>query len=112
MAGYEILFKASVFNDLQAIPNSDLKKILSRIERLANDPRPAGSQKLTGADLYRVRQGVQKRGMSLFAPICLFALFAGGPGSYRPVPSSLHLHRRRLFPRSSVTMLNEKRALS
>ena len=51
MAGYEILFKESVFKDLQAIPKTDLKKILSRIERLANDPRPAGSQKLTGAVL-------------------------------------------------------------
>ena len=58
MAGYEILFKASVFKDLQAIPKTDLRKILSRIERLADDPRPAGFQKLTGADLYRVRQGV------------------------------------------------------
>ena len=60
MAGYEILFKDSVFKDLQAIPKTDLRKILSRIERLADDPRPAGSQKLTGADLYRVRQGVYR----------------------------------------------------
>ena len=94
MARYEVLFKDSVFKDLQAIPKTDLRKILSRIERLADDPRPAGSQKLTGADLYRVRQGVQKRGMSPFRA------------------SSPRLHRRRLFPRSSVTMLNEKRALS
>ena len=47
MAGYEILFKESVFKDLQVIPKTDLRKILSRIERLADDPRPAGSQKLT-----------------------------------------------------------------
>ncbi len=33
MAGYEILFKDSVFKDLQAIPKTDLRKILSRIER-------------------------------------------------------------------------------
>ena len=50
MARYEVLFKDSVFKDLQAIPKTDLRKILSRIERLADDPRPAGSQKLTGAD--------------------------------------------------------------
>ena len=60
MAGYEILFKESVYKDLQAIPKTDLRKILSRIERLADDPRPAGSQKLTGAELYRVRQGVYR----------------------------------------------------
>ena len=60
MAGYEILFRESVYKDLHAIPKTDLKKILSRIERLAEDPRPAGCQKLTGADLYRVRQGVYR----------------------------------------------------
>ena len=60
MAGYEILFRESVYKDLHAIPKTDLKKILSRIERLAEDPRPAGCQKLTNADLYRVRQGVYR----------------------------------------------------
>ena len=60
MAGYEILFRESVYKDLHAIPKTDLKKILSRIERLAEDPRPAGCQKLTGADLFRVRQGVYR----------------------------------------------------
>ena len=33
MARYEVLFKDSVFKDLQAIPKTDLRKILSRIER-------------------------------------------------------------------------------
>ena len=60
MAGYEILFRESVYKDLHAIPKTDLKKILSRIERLADDPRPAGYQRLTGADVYRVRQGVYR----------------------------------------------------
>ena len=60
MAGYEILFRESVYKDLHAIPKTDLRKILSRIERLAEDPRPAGCQRLTGADVYRVRQGVYR----------------------------------------------------
>ena len=41
MAGYEILFRESVYKDLQAIPKTDLRKILSRIERLADDPQPS-----------------------------------------------------------------------
>ncbi|WP_319585985.1 type II toxin-antitoxin system RelE/ParE family toxin [uncultured Desulfobulbus sp.] len=57
MAGFEILFKESVYKELKSIPKTDLKKILSKIELLANDPRPTGSQKLTGLELYRVRQG-------------------------------------------------------
>ncbi|MGD9950931.1 MAG: type II toxin-antitoxin system RelE/ParE family toxin [Desulfobulbus sp.] len=57
MAGYEILFKESVYKDLKHIPKTDLKRILARIEQLGLDPRQPGSQKLTGAELYRVRQG-------------------------------------------------------
>ena len=57
MAGYEILFKESVWKDLRKIPKSDLKRMLSRIENLGDDPRPIGSEKLTGEELYRVRQG-------------------------------------------------------
>ncbi|MDD2469122.1 MAG: type II toxin-antitoxin system RelE/ParE family toxin [Desulfobulbus sp.] len=57
MAGYEILFKESVYKDLRSIPKTDLKRILSKIEQLGVEPQPPGSQKLTGAELYRVRQG-------------------------------------------------------
>ena len=57
MAGYEILFKESVYRELKSIPKADIKRILAKIEQLADDPRPPGSQKLTGFELYRVRQG-------------------------------------------------------
>jgi len=57
MAEYEILFKESVFKDLKKIPKADLRKILSRIEKLSDDPRPAGCEKLTGQERYRLRQG-------------------------------------------------------
>lgn len=56
MAGFEILFKESVWKDLRKIPKNHLKKILSRIEKLKNNPRPSGCEKLTGQELYRVRQ--------------------------------------------------------
>jgi mRNA interferase RelE/StbE len=57
MAEYEILFKESVWKDLKKIPKRELKKILSRVEKLGNDPRPMGCEKLTGEELYRIRQG-------------------------------------------------------
>lgn len=57
MAGYSIFFKESVRKDLDAIPKSDLQRIMERIGTLADDPRPAGSEKLSGQDKYRVRQG-------------------------------------------------------
>jgi len=57
MAEYEIYFKESVWNELKKVPKTDLKRILSRIENLGKDPRPAGCEKLTGHELYRIRQG-------------------------------------------------------
>jgi len=57
MAAYKIFFKKSVEKDLKLIPKKDLKKILDRIEALAEDPRPSGCEKLTGQQRYRLRQG-------------------------------------------------------
>ena len=57
MAGFEILFKESVWKDLRKIPKNQIKKILSRIDKLKENPRPIGCEKLTGQELYRVRQG-------------------------------------------------------
>ena len=57
MAAYKIFFKKSVEKDFKLIPKKNLKKILSRIEALAEDPRPSGCEKLTGQQRYRLRQG-------------------------------------------------------
>ncbi len=57
MAEYKIYFKESVEKDFRKIPKKDLQKILSRIKALATDPRPAGHEKLSGQEKYRVRQG-------------------------------------------------------
>lgn len=57
MATYELFFKKSVQKELGNIPKKDLKKILKRIEALAEDPRPPGCEKLSGKERYRLRQG-------------------------------------------------------
>jgi mRNA interferase RelE/StbE len=57
MAGYKIYFKISVEKDLRQIPQKEIKKILQRINLLTTDPRPQGSEKLTGQERYRIRQG-------------------------------------------------------
>ncbi|MCG6877571.1 MAG: type II toxin-antitoxin system RelE/ParE family toxin [Deltaproteobacteria bacterium] len=57
MAEYEIFFKESVWKDIRKVPKGNLKKIMTRIEKLADNPRPFGCEKLTGEELYRVRQG-------------------------------------------------------
>ena len=60
MAKYRIQFKKSVARDLRNFHNKDVKKILAKIEALAEDPRPPGVKKLSGRDYYRVRQGMYR----------------------------------------------------
>ena len=57
MEKYKLAFKKSVAKDLRAIPNKDIKRILSCIESLCNNPKCEGCIKLSGQELYRVRQG-------------------------------------------------------
>lgn len=57
MASYKLVFKKSVAKDLRSIPNHDVKRILSRIEALADNPRADDCIKLSGQERYRVRQG-------------------------------------------------------
>ena len=60
MAKYKITFKKSVAKDLRVIPNSDIRKILSKIDSLSEDPRGEGCIKLSGKEKYRVRQGLYR----------------------------------------------------
>lgn len=60
MASYELVFKRSVAKDLRAFPKQEVKRIMQRIRSLADDPRPAGCEKLSGQERYRVRQGTYR----------------------------------------------------
>ncbi len=57
MEKYSIYFRESVHKDLRNIPKAEIKKILSKIQALASNPRPAQSEKLSGFPYYRIRQG-------------------------------------------------------
>lgn len=60
MARYELRVRPSVAKDLRGIPKADVKRILTRMEALRDEPRGPGSEKLSGAELYRVRQGAYR----------------------------------------------------
>ena len=60
MARYELRVRPSVAKDLRGIPKVDVKRILVHIEALRDDPRAPGCEKLSGAELYRVRQGIYR----------------------------------------------------
>jgi len=57
MGKYRLAFKKYVSKDLRSIPNADVRRILERFDELASNPRPLGSEKLSGQERYRIRQG-------------------------------------------------------
>ena len=56
-ARYRVIIKKPVAKDLKGIPKKDVRRILSSINALADDPRPAATKKLSGQERYRLRQG-------------------------------------------------------
>lgn len=58
MAKFSIRIKKSACKELEAVATkADRRRIIKRIETLADNPRPPGSQKLSGRERYRIRQG-------------------------------------------------------
>lgn len=60
MASYELVFRKSVAKDLRALPNRDVARVLECIHALTIEPRPAGCEKLSGQERFRIRQGVYR----------------------------------------------------
>ena len=57
MASYRLLIKPSAVKELEALPQNDRRRVIRRVRGIAQEPRPPGSEKLKGIELYRVRQG-------------------------------------------------------
>ena len=57
MGSYRLGFKPSAVKQLEGFPPRDRKRVVERIRALAHDPRPLGSEKLSGEEKYRIRQG-------------------------------------------------------
>jgi len=57
VASYSVLIKPSAAKELERLPDKLRRQLAKRIHSLAENPRPVGAEKLTGDDLYRIRQG-------------------------------------------------------
>lgn len=57
MASYNVLMTRSAAKELESVPTKDRQRIVTKIGALASNPRPAGAEKLSGEDKYRIRQG-------------------------------------------------------
>ena len=58
MASYKLFIKPSAAKEIAAIPTKkDRRRVVEKIRSLADEPRPAGCRKLSGAERYRLRVG-------------------------------------------------------
>ena len=60
MASYSIQLTRSAAKELEAVPTKVRQRIVAKIAALADNPRPAGVEKLSGDDKYRIRQGAYR----------------------------------------------------
>jgi mRNA interferase RelE/StbE len=54
---YRLTIKPSASKELERLHDEPLRRIDAAILKLAENPRPQGSKKLTGTPLYRIRIG-------------------------------------------------------
>ena len=60
MERYEIRFLPSVRKDLGGITKAAVRRIIEKIDQLAENPRPPDCEKLTGSTLFRIRVGAYR----------------------------------------------------
>jgi mRNA interferase RelE/StbE len=57
VASYRIVIARSAAKELEEVPRKDRQKTVAKIQALASEPRPVGSEKLAGDEKYRIRHG-------------------------------------------------------
>ncbi len=57
VASYRVQIKPSAAKEIEALPRKDRQRVVDRIARLSDAPRPPGHEKLSGQERCRVRQG-------------------------------------------------------
>ena len=57
MGGYSVVIRRSAEKEIQRLPDAIRLLVVRRVLALRDDPRPHGSQKLSGHAGHRLRQG-------------------------------------------------------
>lgn len=61
MASYSVVLKPSVEKDLRYLPKSVVARVMARLDKLKDEPRPRQALKLEGGEgLYRIPVGVYR----------------------------------------------------
>jgi len=56
VASYRLFIKPSAAKEPEGLPRSQRRRVVTRMRRLAADPRPHGCEELSGEEKYRIRQ--------------------------------------------------------
>lgn len=77
---YRLMYRASTYKDLRKITNKKARQsVVAKILQLADNPRPEGCTKLSGADnVYRVRQGDYRIVYSIFDKLLVVEVVRAG----------------------------------
>ncbi|MFO7772515.1 MAG: type II toxin-antitoxin system RelE/ParE family toxin [Dehalococcoidia bacterium] len=54
---YRIDLRRRVLRQLESLPGKDCRFLVEALERLEQDPRPSGVEKIKGTELWRIRRG-------------------------------------------------------
>ena len=58
MASFNLQWRTSTKKDLRRLPRDAISRIVAEVAKLADEPLPRGSEKLTGSErTYRIRVG-------------------------------------------------------
>ena len=60
MASYSLFLTPSAVKELEALPLAQRRRVVMRIRGLGTEPRPHGSERLSGEEKHRVRQGTYR----------------------------------------------------
>jgi mRNA interferase RelE/StbE len=60
VASYRLLIKPSAAREIEGLLAKDRRRVVARMLALSDPPSPPGCEKLTGHDLFRVRQGTYR----------------------------------------------------
>ena len=57
MASYRLVIRRSAGKEIEALPRKNRRRVVTKIQSLAANPRPVGSERPSGEEKYRLRQG-------------------------------------------------------
>ena len=58
MASFSLQWRSSTKKDLRRLPSQEVSRVVAEVAKLAEEPLPHGSEKLSGSDhTYRIRVG-------------------------------------------------------